>query len=479
MQHLRKGKFNASHYFKLSAITAAMLVSAACSQSANSISAYNASNAETSTIPITYYTSKTPYTPNATPLDYSAAPQGFELINIQHVARHGSRGLSSPDSDDLVMQLWLQAQRENALTPLGLELGPAVAEMLAIHHNLGYGQLSGSGRTEHQEMAARIIARHAQALDNLEAPAEFAMIHSGRSRARDSGVAFQDGWLQIRPQDESKFLADIADQHTVYFHSAEGSEGYDDYKDGERLQALMAEYEANPRSEEAVRDILAQLFTAEFISKLDAETYQMIAHDDDEDQINNGYDAAMAIYDLFSIAVNLEEEGAPDFTRFIPEQTREWLAEIDDADSFYGRGPGFAGEDISYAAAENLVRDMLARAIRASEGDRSEFAAFRFTHAQALMPVATWLKLPNAWQVAEVDEPYSYENNPWRAAIIAPMSANIQWDIYQNDGQQTLVRMLWNEAESLFAPECVAAHGYFYELNELVRCYQLEELKQN
>ena len=453
-------------------LCAALVATVGCSFSAaESVHSANHSTAHEKT----YYTSKTPYQPKGSASDYSLAPSGYQLVGVQHVARHGSRGLSSPDADDLVMQLWLQAQREQALTPLGKELGMTVLGMLQIHHDLGYGQLSELGRIEHREMAARVIARHKKTLNALPAEYQFGVMHSGRSRAKESGEAFVAGWLAQRPEDQARFQPDYADEHVVYFHSAEGSEGYDDYKDGPRVAAVMDGYLQDPRTAAASQEILQPLFTADFLARLNNSNYQFVAFDDNDDQINNAEDAALAIYDLFSIAINLSEEGAHDFTRFIPEQTREWLAFIDDADSFYGRGPGFADEDISYAAAGNLVRDMYQRASASASGESREFAMFRFTHAQALMPVATWLGLPDATQSAPENEPYTYSNNPWRAAIIAPMSANVQWDVYRHasDANRVLVRMLWNEQETRFAEHCNAYQGYFYELSELARCYNL------
>lgn len=453
-------------------LTSAFTLSACTSGSAPS-AAVSPAGHQDATNTVTYYTSKTPYHPRDDWKNYSAAPAGYQLVSIQHVARHGSRGLSSPDADDLVLQLWLQAQREQALTPLGLTLGPAVIEILRIHHDLGYGQLSGLGEQEHRDMASNLIARHQAALTELAPTKQFGVMHSGRSRARDSGNAFIAGWLAIKPNDSERFLPAEANEQVVYFHSAEGSEGYDAYKDGPRVAAVMNAYLADTRTLNASNDILTPLFQPEFIARLHSGHYTFSAHDDPEDQITNAEEAAMAIYDLFSIAVNLSAEGAPDFTRYIPPATREWLAFLDDADSFYGRGPGFADEDISYAAAGNLVQDMYQRAQAVASGNSNEFAMFRFTHAQALMPVATWLGLPNATQAAPENEPFSYNNNPWRAAIIAPMSANIQWDVYQNDAGETLVRMLWNEQETAFAAHCQAYQGYFYQLAELGRCYNL------
>src|SRR5690554_2607272 len=448
------------------AIASVLTMSACVSSSSNTQYRTTVNN-------VTYYTSKTPYQAQEHYRNYSLPPAGYGLISIQHVARHGSRGLSSPDSDDLVLQLWLQAQRERALTQLGLELGPAVIELMNIHHQLGYGQLSGLGQQEHRQIAERVIVRHQQELAELDALKTFGVMHSGRLRASQSGEAFMDGWLAIRPNDNQRFLPSYANKKVVYFHSAEGSEGYDAYKEGPRVAAILNNYLQDGRTQQASHNTLMALFSSEFVQRLAQGEYEFNAYADPSDKVTNAEEAALAIYDLFAIATNLSEEHAPDFTRFVPVEARDWFAEIDDADSFYGRGPGFADEDISFAAAEHLVRDMYERAQAVAAGKSNEFAMFRFTHAQALMPVATWLGLPNATQAAATGVPYSYTNNPWRAALISPMSANIQWDIYQNEDGHTLVRMLWNEAETSFAAQCTAFIGSFYTLDEIANCYSL------
>lgn len=416
-----------------------------------------------------WYTSKTPY-PEPLYTVYPEPPAGFSLINIQHVARHGSRGLSSRDADDLLMQVWLQAQYEQALTPLGLQLGADVMEILRIHHDIGYGQLSGLGRTEHKAQAARLLERivDASALEDLER--EIHVIHSGRSRAIDSGTAFIDGWLTMRPQDKSRFLEPVADEHTVYFHSAEGSEGYADYRRGERVQQVLSYYESLEQTEDVARAIVEALFTQDFIQRLDGGAYRFVALDDDSDVIESSFDVAMAVYDLFSIAINLTEEDAPDFLAYVPEETRMWLAFIDDADSFYGRGPGFADETISFELAGNLVSDMLARTNAVAQGESTEFATVRFTHAQALMPIAAWLEFPDAHQGADPAVPFSYENNLWRAARVAPMASNVQWDVFQNGDGEVLVRVLWNERIAPLGRGCEAYFEGFYRLEELNRC---------
>jgi hypothetical protein len=82
--------------------------------------------------------------------------------------------------------------------------------------------------------------------------------------------------------------------------------------------------------------------------------------------------------------------------------------------------------------------------------------------------------------------PDSYQNSPWRGANVAPMAANVEWDLYAGtprsgkngkpataEGTEYLVRMHYNEKETAFKPSCtpVAKGSYFYDLNELKRCF--------
>ena len=55
------------------------------------------------------------------------------------------------------------------------------------------------------------------------------------------------------------------------------------------------------------------------------------------------------------------------------------------------------------------------------------------------------------------------------------MAANIQWDEFQNTAGETIVRMLYNEAEIPFHAGCepIAEGSRFYTLDELESCLPL------
>ena len=67
---------------------------------------------------------------------------------------------------------------------------------------------------------------------------------------------------------------------------------------------------------------------------------------------------------------------------------------------------------------------------------------------------------------------FSYANDPFRGANVAPMAANIQWDVFR-DGSTYLVRMLYNEKPTAFKYGCtpVTPGSAYYNLTELEHCY--------
>lgn len=422
-----------------------------------------------------YITSKKTYQPQQAWQNYSSAPEGFHAVMVQHVARHGSRGLSSADDDDLLMQLWQQAKQENALTPLGEKLGAEIERLTSIQQQIGYGEISTLGRQEHADMATRMLQRHPQ-LFSAERPLPILVSHSGRSRAAKSGEAFLEQMLAEKPELQAYIEEPYGSVETLYFHKAEGSEGFDDYKDNDpQLIAAMDDIFNDSRTEEAISKILGDLFDESFIQRLQQGDYHFSAQSDPEDTLSTPWEAVEALYGLYSVAPNLRADGELDFSPFLADEQASWLAYIDDADSFYGRGPGFVGNDITYRAADALIKEMMEQieSIQTSSEPVTR-ASLRFTHAQVTMPIATWLQLENTDQKVTPEQPYTYQDNSWRAAQVSPMGANVQWDVYANDSGEILVRMLHNEKEVRFAGECksLPGHDYFYQYEELTRCFR-------
>src|SRR5262249_44754862 len=89
-------------------------------------------------------------------------------------------------------------------------------------------------------------------------------------------------------------------------------------------------------------------------------------------------------------------------------------------------------------------------------GSLAHAAKLRFTHAEIIIPFAERLGIPRASKSVPSADAFTYFNNPWRGAQIAPLAANIQGDLYSN-GATLLVKINYNEEETDFPPACESA----------------------
>ncbi|GGJ28479.1 hypothetical protein GCM10010121_044790 [Streptomyces brasiliensis] len=119
-----------------------------------------------------------------------------------------------------------------------------------------------------------------------------------------------------------------------------------------------------------------------------------------------------------------------------------------------------------------LLDDLFKKAEAKRDGTSDLGAELRFTHAEEIIPLAALMGLPESTQGVTEEQPFTYATNPWRGSDVAPLGANVQWDLYRK-GNSYLVRMLYNEKETAFKAGCVPVSkgSKFYDLDELERCF--------
>lgn len=497
-------------------------------------------------VPTGFYSSKQPYVaPEQADLEaYSPAPAGYAAIATETVARHGSRGLSGYKYDALLHRMAETARAEGGFVSeaIGATFIANLDAITAANVENGYGMLTGQGATQHRGIGARAFERNAALFAAASAAGDRIVAEtSGEARATESGENFLSGFSDAAATagspapDAAVPLA--AHPERLYFHKvenpdgtdkAEGSperavaEAYEAYleeqtDDGGTIAAATEYIEDLPRSVEVAGDLLSGIFTPEFIAAIgadEAHTWFNTADGteagavacapgadpaadpdacgDPEKSIESPVDAAMTLYNLYIIAVDMQEENiAPhafDFAAYFVghEADAEWFAYLLDTEDFYEKGPSLEGHDETYRIAEPLLDEFLSTIdARVAGGDVA--ATFRFAHAETIVPFAALLRLPGSTLAApDVASPasaadvYDYAGNPWRGATVTPMAANVQWDVVARDGVDPatgatytpLVRMLLNEREIAFAEGCtpVAPGSSWVKLSEVKRC---------
>ncbi|MYM24433.1 histidine-type phosphatase [Duganella sp. FT135W] len=458
-------------------------------------------------------TTKTPYAPQQASASYEAPPAGYKAVYTQMLARHGSRGLSSFKTDFALYNLWQLAEKEDALTPLGRTLGLDIEQMMQANALLGYGVAGISkpgygnetmqGIAEHTQLAERLRARMPQLFRDAESgKRKFVVVTSGKDRAVDSGYFFSRSLVQQQPALAPLVDAGV-DRFTLYFHKlnakddtlvTESSLAYQRWVKSDELQAREDAIHAQPQLHPAAQATLARLFTPAFIEALNAGqrsaantgTRSYTSADgkftntltgDGKTVIANATDAALALYELYAAAADMRAELSTDFSQYMPPEQAIIYAEAEDAIAFYEKGPGIAENgDVTWRMAAPLLDDFFKETDAIAAGDLSHAAKLRFAHAEIVVPLASAFGLPGMSTQLPRATTYSYQASSWRGAQVAPMAANLQWDVYQNAAGRTLVRLLYNEQEADFKAACkhakISAASHFYDYKQLKRCYK-------
>lgn len=493
----------------------------------------------------TYYSSKQPYIVPQQALDmsYSAAPEGYTITYTEMLARHGSRGLSSYKYDALLKLMGETAAEENGFVSEEARntFMSNVQAIIDANVENGYGMLTGQGATQHQGIGTRAYQRNKALFDQAAADGETIEYESsGEQRATESGENFKLGFdtasgykladsyvKPTAPAGEGDAAPFQKSPNTLYFHKTDNPDGsekddqaaaiasrYEDFVDNDKIIANAEDYIEDVDASVTVSyDLLSQIFTEDFLKKVDDGTYSWYntttgEKDSDEDgkaddgsgtdirncaiegdpdelmaeygedicgetgkHISSVVDAAMDLYNLYIIAADMQEENTGDHTfdfdqyfADVPAEEGDVFAWILDMEDFYEKGPSYAGQDETYRIAQPLLDDFF-KSIDERVAGGTTAATFRFAHAETIMPFAALIGAPGSTQQApavenpqSVADVYNYQNNEWRGESVTPMAANIQWDVATRDGidpktgkaYTPLIRMLYNEEEVAF-----------------------------
>ncbi|MCF3129544.1 histidine-type phosphatase [Streptomyces olivochromogenes] len=407
------------------------------------------------------YGTKAPYAPGQNPRTYQRPPAGYTPVFTENVSRHGSRAATDSEDGDLILALWDKAQEQGQLTHRGEEFGPRVRALLDAMAKVGHGNLSGRGKQELKDTALRMEQRLPSLFGKIAANGEkIDVVSSGQGRAVDSGTAFTDALAEADPALKPLIGPARTDKDLLYFHKAAGGAAYRDYiAHDQRLADTLKSITDQPRTHRAAHSVLRRIFTEDFVERI-------------ADQVP----AAQAVYNLYAIAPAMSEE-SPDgagwgMEPYISRSDAAWFGYLSDVEDFYEKGPGFADSDITYKMAGVLLDDLFKQVEAKRAGTSTLGAELRFTHAEEIIPLAALMGLPGSTEPVTPQQPYTYADNAWRGADVAPLGSNIQWDVYEKDGRY-LVRMLYNEKETAFRAGCrpIAKGSKFYDLDELERCF--------
>ena len=375
-----------------------------------------------------YLGTKQPY--SVKEISTAPTPNGYKPFFVNHLGRHGSRHLSSPKYDVSLYELLSIAEKENAITPEGLKLKNSIAQLMEIEKG-NYGLLTEVGVKEQKEIAKRFYENNKEIFGkDIIASSTYV------ERAQQSRDAFLEELGQYTPN--INFKVSTNNKKDILLRFFDLSPEYEEFSENGSWKKELDTYS---KSKNFNNEVLNQLFSKEFIKKLEDGEFKL-KDSKGKTVLKNPTDAVRNLYDLYIIQASIGKDLG--FGKYFSEEQLKWYEEVDNLSDFYEKGPGKNGEDIATNIALPLLENFIVTSDEAIKNQNTS-ANLRFAHAETTIPFITLLDI-NGYSKKEdsIEEVY----DKWLGRDISGMSTNIQWIFYKNDKNDILVKILHNEKDA-------------------------------
>jgi len=361
---------------------------------------------------------------------YSPLPKGYLPVFINHVGRHGARHLTKDVNSSYLYQLILHADSLKGLTAAGKMLEEKILRLEKVEKK-NFKSISLRGKEEQQQLAERMYANNRNVFKTKTPVLNIA--YTKEIRTLQTSEAFLTA---LKTRATGTLTSIHLNDTTLRFYDM--SPAYDAYKeDGDWIQNLQ-QLRTFLHYDTLASTIIQTFFTTSFLKTLNAK---------DNDKFTTDLFGFITI--LNSIREEITAAGYTfndiDMQSFLSCAQLAVLSNIDNAEDFLEKGPGTNVNGMQVKIAVPLLADFI-RSTDEYIKTKTVNAQLRFGHAETIAPYAALLGFTSATVPAKkVTGIYQV----WKADKVIPLSANIQWILYQKPGSKNyLVRFLLNEKET-------------------------------
>lgn len=376
------------------------------------------------------------YTPEAD----TPSPKGYKPVYISHYGRHGSRHQIG-SSGRRAYEAWAAAEEAGLLTDAGKEMMEDIRKVYQEHLGMD-GELSVRGGREHQAIARRMRARFPQVFRNSGRRE----VHCQASIIPRCLISMANFTTALKDEVPSLQFDFITGQKYIDLlaHDYRDEDSWKSVQRAARDSLLMALVDPFPFIDRYFKDDPAR-------GEVLPNPHQLLWH--------------TFLYVVICQDLQYELDGLDMYHWLTPEEIEALGMYTNDRTySSFGNTLEY-GDNITWAA-KDLVKDIVDRSDRAlAEGTTA--ADLRFGHDSGILPLAGLMGLEGVsdrWRIGEAHLHYPVWKN-------IPMGSNLQMVFYRNRKGETLVKILYNEKETLI-PALTAAEGPYYRWEEL-RSYLL------
>lgn len=414
---------------------------------------------------------KTLYHPLQT--DYTAQPNGYEAVYINYVGRHGARHISGMDEISNLFSLLKTAEKENALTEKGKTL-MKMDSLLIIIETGNDGLISEIGRHEQESIGERLGKNYPEVFNvgNIK------ISTTKKERTKQSARAFIQG---LKPNENILVDSIIIDQTRLAFYDIAPS--YIKYEEDGSWQALWEKISSSQKVAKLKQELPKQFFTPDFISKMNSGQIRLSS-----EQVTIIYNSGSFIEGFYggcsiipSIQTEIENAGFQtkeiDFASLVSEEELKVLDYVNTAEDFLLKGPATDQNGIQVKIAAPLLLDFL-NSTKEYISLGKTIADLRFAHAETISPFVVLMGITGACEPVSTEMILDF-NKAWKCENIIPLSANIQWILFENKSEgDFLIKFLLNEKEATINGLKDCGMPYYYKWNDVNEFYtkKLEKL---
>lgn len=366
--------------------------------------------------------------------ELTPAPKGYEPFYISHYSRHGSRYHTGESYFRLCMPQMAVCDSLDLLSEEGKEWYKDAQTVLEEHQEM-FGMLTTLGSEEQQGIGKRISERFPEVFSGKNSRKEIRNRCTRVQRSIVSMASFNTAVAQHAPDMEFTYAA--GNKFRAY------------------LNADPENYPVLDKFDDEVEDSLKNLInTARVFKVLFKDTVAA------NEIINNPYSFVKGVFLVSAISPNTDAR--PDMLKHFHHEDilGHWIIRNNIFYAGYANSAEMAHEVATVA--RPLIKDIVEKADEALTEDSSIAADFRFGHDTGLLPLVATMGIKG------MDKKWSayHAHEYWSSSEFIPMASNLQMVFYKNKKGDILVKLLYNEKETLI-PAIKPDLGPYYDWSVL------------
>ncbi|MGM9735009.1 MAG: histidine-type phosphatase [Candidatus Cryptobacteroides sp.] len=363
------------------------------------------------------------------------APKGYKPFYISHFGRHGSRYHTNEKYFAPAVEGLSAAAAADGLTVQGKRLFEELTILVDEHEGMT-GELSPLGGREHKAIAERMYDR-------------FPEVFTSGTRNQVQCVSSIIPRCLVSMANFSESLASCRPSLDFSFYTGKRFYGYimKDCPYGKEISSQVHDFTDSLRNAICRYD---KLFASLFVSPEAAAK-----------AVPDPQQFAYALYMAGAICPDLDFLGLDIFSYFDPQELAQQI-EVNSARMYmrYGNSAEFGSR--SNTAADTLVKDFVEKADEALANGSTRAADLRFGHDTGILPLLGLIGI----QEMSVRYPSDGSWEHWTTYDRIPMATNFQMVFYRSKKGDVLVKMLYNEQETVI-PALEPLYGPYYRWSDL------------